>query len=160
MNPQPPRLPGDDSWLPDRIPIPGQENLAGFGQRLAARLIDSVIPGGVTVLLFYAMRDTGVGSLFARYGPFLGFTLLNDGILTATKGGTIGKLLLGMRVVRLEDQSPVHAATAMRRWASLLVLAFIPFLGLVDSIWIFTGTFRQTLHDKFAETVVVHSRAS
>jgi len=159
MSMQPPPLP-EPELSRGVVPAPGLQELAGFGPRLVARMIDGVISGVAGALIWISFRDSSSsGSLLAFYVTVLGISLLNDVALTAIKGGTVGKLLLGTRVVRVEDWKPVSAGAAGRRWAAMMVLNFIPFLGIVDSLFIFSGTIRQTLHDRFAETVVVRAVA-
>jgi uncharacterized RDD family membrane protein YckC len=156
MSAQPPQLPGPGAGLPP----PELFDLAGFGQRLIARIIDTVLTTvPAALLLFVSTRETGrLGSMLGFYVVLLGLSILNDVVLTTIRGGTVGKLLVGTRVVRLPDRHPVTAGIAGRRWASMTVMSLIPILGLIDDLWIFTGQFRQTLHDKFAETIVVRSR--
>ena len=154
MSVHPPNLPDSDSAF--RFPA---HDLAGFGQRLVARFIDGLLTAVPAALLFVTTRsETGVSWLLGFYLVVFGLSFLNDVVLTTVKGGTIGKLMAGTRVVELPDRSPVGAGTSGRRWAAMTVMSLIPFLGLIDNLWIFTGRMRQTLHDKFAETLVVRAR--
>ena len=149
--------------LPEPTPgLPPSEmfNLAGFGQRLVARIIDSVLIA-IPLIIYSVTRDTiGARGVVLSYGLLLGISVFNDVVLTTITGGTAGKLLVGTRTVRLQDRQPVTAGIAGRRWAAMIVMSFIPFLGLIDDLWIFTGQMRQTLHDKFAETIVVRKGRS
>ena len=158
MNEPTPRLPTPPPWAGG--PVHSFPELAGYGRRLAARVIDIVVTVGIPAIvavLLDAWADTS--SLFlVLYLVPLGFSFLNDVLLTAVAGGTIGKLMLGTRVVRVEDRRPITAGGAMYRWAAMMVLNFIPFMGLVDSVWIFSGEMQQTLHDKAAGTMVVRAR--
>jgi len=154
MNEQPPPLPGAAGWPPAQ-PLGEMFDLASFGQRFVGRLIDGLIPAVILVPIWLARRDVGPGFLLAWYLALFGLSILNDVALTTVKGGTVGKLIVGTRVVRLEDRQPLSAGTAFRRWLSMLILAFIPVIGILDPVWIFTGQLRQTLHDKFADTIVV-----
>src|SRR5213594_1216285 len=104
MSERPPLPPGPELWPSGAVPARGLQELAGFGPRLLARFIDGLIAGVAGGLVWMGFRDaSGAGSLFAFYAMILGITMVNDVALTASKGGTIGKLLLGTRVVRLED---------------------------------------------------------
>jgi uncharacterized RDD family membrane protein YckC len=67
-------------------------------------------------------------------------------LLTALTGFTVGKRLLGLRVVRL-DGKPVGFLWSLVR--TLLFLAVIPAL-------VFDGDLRG-LHDKAADTVVIRT---
>lgn len=156
MSAQPPQLPEPGAGLPPHD-LP---DLAGFGQRLIARMIDTIVAVVLPALLFVSSRNEGSGWLVAFYTAAFGIFFLNDVVLTTMTGGTVGKLLAGTRVVTLFDRRPVTAPTAVRRWVALVVLSFIPIAGLLDDFWIFTGQLRQTLHDRFAETIVVRSRAA
>jgi len=150
MSVQPPPFPAGEGWSTP----PG--NLAGFGQRLIARIIDSVIVAVPLIAIFATTRASAGFNQFYLFNALLyAVSFLNDVMLTAAKGGTVGKLIVGTRVVGFPDGLPVTGVGAARRWAALSVMGFIPFLGLVDDLWIFTGQTRQTLHDKFAKTVVV-----
>ena len=160
MTGEPPPLPNPQLWPQGHVPARGVAELAGYGRRLLGRVIDIVIGVGAPSLVWFALLDTwGPGSLAAFYGLTLGFAFLNDVVLTAVAGGTIGKLAIGTRVVRVEDWHQVRAGTAMRRWAAMMILNLIPFGGLIDNVWIFSGEMQQTLHDKFAETTVVRSQS-
>jgi uncharacterized RDD family membrane protein YckC len=122
-------------------------------------VIDGIISALAGGFLWMGFRDgSGAGWFLAFYVTILSVSLLNDVVLTSIAGGTVGKLLLGTRVVRVEDWQPIAAGTAMRRWVAMMVMNFIPFLGIVDGLFIFSGEMRQTLHDRFAETTVVYAR--
>lgn len=106
------------------------------------------------------------------------FIVLYWAISLRWKGGTPGKLMLGMRV-RLREQSGTlpWSAIVVRMavqfgvpWAiwvlalltgsgPLLVLAFLVLmLWLIDPLWAAWDPNRQTLHDKAARTNVVRAR--
>jgi uncharacterized RDD family membrane protein YckC len=156
MSVQPPELPGASSDLSFTT-----YELAGFGQRFVARFIDSFLTAVPAALLFVTTRsETGVSWLVGFYLVLFGLSFLNDVVITTVKGGSIGKLFMGTRVVELPDRRAISAGTAGRRWASMAVMNFIPLLGLIDDLWIFTGHMRQTLHDKFALTIVVTARSA
>jgi uncharacterized RDD family membrane protein YckC len=81
----------------------------------------------------------------------------------ANSGQTIGKRALGIKVMALEATKPVGYGRALRRWGTLgwpmifwvCGLGFI--IQLVDSLsptW--GGPLQLALHDRAAQTVVVH----
>ncbi len=84
--------------------------------------------------------------------------------MVAGQGQTPAKKLLGMYILRA-DGTPV---TAKRVWLRdvLIELVFLGIIssflfgivGILDGIWIFWDKNRQTLHDKMADTIVVHPR--
>lgn len=74
--------------------------------------------------------------------------------MIATCGQTIGKKLFGMRIVTSDGQAPGFLqGVVLRNWVRNL-LTMVPFLGLIDILFIF-GESRRCLHDYLAGTYVV-----
>lgn len=81
----------------------------------------------------------------------------------ATNGQTLGKRLMGIKVVSLGPDEPLGFGRAIRRWNTLggvpvflwfCCLGFV--LQFVDCVYpLFDRPLRQALHDKLAQTVVV-----
>jgi uncharacterized RDD family membrane protein YckC len=81
-----------------------------------------------------------------------------DLTLLARNGQTIGKKLLGIKVVRV-DGSPVSLYRVfLLRYVCNTLLTLIPLFGslysLVDCLMIFSES-RRTVHDRIADTIVV-----
>jgi uncharacterized RDD family membrane protein YckC len=81
-----------------------------------------------------------------------------DLILLARNGQTIGKKLLGIKVVRV-DGSPVSLFRVFfLRYVCNTILTLIPLFGslysLVDALMIFSES-RRTVHDRIADTIVI-----
>lgn len=82
--------------------------------------------------------------------------------MVATRGGTIGKLVLGMRVVEQAGASPPALRAASMRWIPNLV-ALVPLIGaaaalamvLASLLWIFTDPARRSIFDRTGQTFVV-----
>ncbi len=150
--------------------------LAGRGQRLGAALLDTIfglaciLPGtlmvGVNTVLQIARGEWSDDIEFGRVaGGFalLGFALLFLVVLQTwmlvTRGQTVGKRIVGIRIVRFRDGAPpgfVHAVL-LRSWVPALIgLVRIvgPFVPFVDIGFIF-GPDRRCLHDLIADTKVV-----
>jgi uncharacterized RDD family membrane protein YckC len=82
---------------------------------------------------------------------------------TASRGQTLGKRIMGIKVMRLESNQPLGMGRAWRRWNPLalpvllwtcLLVGFL--LQFIDSISpTFGGPLRLALHDRSAATVVV-----
>lgn len=140
--------------------------LAGRWIRFAASLIDGVILAALIwpVLIFgfglsfQTLATLGFGAkLLVVAGGFLCYVLVN-GYLLHKSGQTVGKKLLGIRVVML-DGSPASLVTlTVMRQLSMQLLTLIPiagsFAGLLDALFIF-GKNRRCLHDLIAGTKVV-----
>lgn len=103
------------------------------------------------------------------YGPLLQMTggapghwrtalhllvLLGIALMWHTRGGTPGKLLLGIRVVDARTRGPVSFGQAL--WRGLACALTLLSLGL-GYLWLLLDPKRQTLHDKLAGTLVVHA---
>jgi uncharacterized RDD family membrane protein YckC len=143
--------------------------VADRGTRLGAVILDTIIAGvmftipmtiGFVVVL--PMARTGdqsarTAALWLAIGlGSIGFALW--GWLTykyvKANGQTIGKKLLGIKVVR-RDGSPATVGRIF--WLRNVVnglLGIVPMYGLIDSLFIFAES-RQCIHDKLADTIVV-----
>ncbi|MEC4015123.1 RDD family protein [Streptomyces sp. H27-D2] len=151
----------------------GMPPLASAGQRVSARLIDTVLLGVIwtaalvlTGALRYSMDHPGKQDsgkiLFAALVTFALY-FLYEGLMLAHSGQTLGKKALRIRVAVLADGN-VPAARGWAR-AALYVLPGLltpVFLGtlfwLLNSLWfLWDKPFRQCLHDKAAKTVVVEA---
>lgn len=132
-----------------------------IGRRIAAGLIDVLLLSMLFVALAFAIGDTTAGggsfSISLSGAPFLVYlalVLLYYFTLEATTGWTIGKLLLGLRVVDLSGARPGGGAVALR--TVLRLVDALPTLYLVGFIaMLATGARRQRLGDLAARTMVV-----
>ena len=123
-----PAYPGEKFGLPQD----GPRSVAGMGRRVAALLIDWVICTLIAVALFHDQYWTIV--VFA----------VQDYLLTALAGMTLGKRLTGIRVARL-DGKPVGLLWGLVR--TVLLLTVIPPLV--------TDRDLRGLHDRAANTIVI-----
>jgi uncharacterized RDD family membrane protein YckC len=81
----------------------------------------------------------------------------------ANTGQTLGKRVLGIRVVRVEETGPIGFGRSLRRWNTLgLPTLLWPCCGIgfvlqfVDAVYVLADRpLMQALHDKSARTVVV-----
>jgi uncharacterized RDD family membrane protein YckC len=126
---------------PPLTPPPRQDDVmllarAGFWRRFAATALDFV-------LLIVGLKFSG---------PF--FILFWTGYHVAMwtwKGTTIGGVVLGIKIVRL-DGSPVNFGVALVRALSSFFSAMVFFLGF---FWAGLSSDKQSWHDKIAGTVIV-----
>jgi uncharacterized RDD family membrane protein YckC/DNA-directed RNA polymerase subunit RPC12/RpoP len=140
--------------------------------RLLGWVIDSVLltiafVGGVMLVL--ALVSAGIidkkgldskeltldsiNALGVMYFVPLALSLIQWNMI-AVHGQSIGKKLLGMRIVTATGHSPgfIHGVV-LRNWGRLL-MGMIPLLGFIDIAMIF-GESRRCLHDYIAGTYVV-----
>lgn len=89
----------------------------------------------------------------ALYFPAIALTLIQWNLI-ATRGQSIGKLLLGMRIVNEGGQCPGFIqGVILRNWLRA-ALSLIPLFSLIDALVIF-GESRRCVHDFIAGTRVV-----
>ena len=123
-----PAYPGERFGLPAN----GPRSVAGMGRRLGALLIDWAVCTLIATALFHDQYWTLV--VFA----------VQDYLLTALTGLTLGKRLTGIRVARL-DGRPVGLGWGLVR--TLLLLLVVPPLVLDRDL--------RGLHDRAARTIVL-----
>jgi uncharacterized RDD family membrane protein YckC len=146
-----------------------QGELAGRGRRLGAAIIDTIIMMAIAIPIVIVvaggraayMAKSQSGDLgFQLIGALIGMSifLLLNGYLLAQSGQTIGKKLLGTRVVRTDGSKADFARIMLRRYLPLWVVGMVPVVGmliaLLDSLLIFRAS-KKCLHDDIADTVVV-----
>jgi uncharacterized RDD family membrane protein YckC len=139
----------------------------GVGRRLLAVIIDAIILGvinGIILMVFHSgtatTADGGVSYNASGPGVALAYIipLVYYIVLEATMGGTLGKRILGLRVVKL-DGSPISwGESIIRNLLRIIdgIPAFIPYL--LGAILIWTSPTKQRLGDRVAKTVVVRRR--
>lgn len=123
---------------------------AGFPERLVAIIIDVIIlaipnfiiglilPG--QVLDFFVSVAIGVG--YAVY-------------FWTSSGQTIGKMIMGLKVVHGESGELLDPGTAVLRYVGYYVSAIPLFLGF---LWVLWDPNKEGFHDKIAKTRVVKVR--
>ncbi len=131
---------------PHMVPPPASQLLppatagmprAGFWIRTAALLIDVILVG----VALGPFIPHGIPLVLAAYGA----------CLWKYRGSTVGGIIFGLRVVRMDDR-PVD-------WSTSIVRALGCFLSLIavglGFIWVAFDPERQSWHDKIAGTTVV-----
>lgn len=147
----------------------GARELAGRGARFGALVIDLILMGvayGLASALLLPdlveMSRVGAINLFALLGyqfliGFVLFLLLN-GWLLATRGQTLGKMALKVRIVRPDGSQAGFVRLFLVRYVANNLLCMVPLLGMVyalaDCLAIFRDS-RRCLHDSIADTIVV-----
>ena len=123
-----------------RGPITAALPRAGFGIRLAALVLDFILIGAIASRFHPADRAV----------PLLAVYLI---VFWALKGTTIGGIICGLKIVRLDDRRLDWTTAIVRGLAGFL--SILPFgLGF---LWIVFDDEKQSWHDKVAGTVVVHA---
>jgi len=124
----------------------------GVGPRFLAALIDIIIiaiVGGILGAVLGAQQSGISGALSGILA--LAYFI----VMEATQGATVGKMVVGLKVVRV-DGAPISWSESVIR--NLLRIIDGLFAYLVGAIIIWTSPMKQRLGDKIAKTVVVKSR--
>ncbi|HVT63814.1 MAG TPA: RDD family protein [Mycobacteriales bacterium] len=162
-------------------PPPGQRvnDPAPMGMRLLARIIDAILTSVIATVVSYAIGmhpfqtstsadGTHTASFQLYNGDYFKFaliTLIVTGIyevaMLVTRGATLGKMAVGVRVAKLEDGTNPDVQAALVRWAIPgAAQALIPFLGWV--IWLspfFDSSHRNRgWYDYAAKTIAVRTK--
>ncbi|WP_267245996.1 RDD family protein [Streptomyces sp. PR69] len=154
---------------------------ASLGKRFAARLIDTLLLGGLVATVavpvlgqavahvdgkIEAARQSGqtvtvwlvdgttAGHLGIVLAALLVFGLLYETLPTAKWGRTLGKKLCGLKVCHIESHETPTFVAALRRWLVYSLLGVLV-IGLLNVLWcLFDRPWRQCWHDKAAHTFV------
>ena len=152
----------------DVDPMEGGLQLATRGSRFLASMIDLVISLCLLWLVSYftpfnpwggpdasLWRPQWVGAIA---GTILFFAV--HGYLLVTRGQTVGKVALKIRIVRPDGTSASAGRLLGLRYGIAWVLGLIPAIGQiwgrVDCLLIFRAS-RRCLHDTIADTIVVRA---
>jgi uncharacterized RDD family membrane protein YckC len=163
----------DDRFAPPQahvqdvaLPNDGGPQLATRKRRLAATIIDMVIFYIIIWLLaqytpwnLFVSEDSDFwhADVDAALASFVLLMLVN-GYLLVSRGQSVGKALLGMRIVR-PDGARVSALRLLGLREGLLSLInVVPSLGAIlwalSALFIFRSS-RRCLHDQIADTIVI-----
>ncbi|PJJ55990.1 putative RDD family membrane protein YckC [Mumia flava] len=167
-----PAPPGTGYTTPDYVP---PSPYAGWWSRVGAYLIDgligaviALIPAVVGGVLLAAGGGTdaegdvengglvalGIVLLVLAWLLALLFQLWNQGIRQGSRGQSIGKGVLGIRVIEMATGQPLGAGRGVLRWILLVVLYGLCFLDVLWPLW---DKKKQTWHDMIVGSVVVRA---
>lgn len=137
-----------------------QAYLAGPSARLGARILDALITGAVAfvVLLAGAVAAGSTGSdvlFFLTLAAVLVGLIVYEVGLTATKGQTLGKQAVKIKVIRVDNGQPPGWGKSALRWVVPGLCGIIPFGGLICYASLTWANNRQGWHDMAAATYVV-----
>jgi uncharacterized RDD family membrane protein YckC len=159
--------------------LSGTHVLAGWWSRVGAALIDGVIIGiGSIVLLivltapfgagFLGGDETGwvaivVGLMFATLCVTIVAFIYAPAMMARTNGQTVGRMVLGIRVVRAKGQK-MSFGFAMLREVAVKVLVFgiassltFGLASLLDVLWPLWDEENRALHDMIVDTRVIRA---
>jgi uncharacterized RDD family membrane protein YckC len=131
----------------------GTDELASFGERLAASLIDLLWLLPLAILLG-AIAEAVNGGEMSGGGEAMSNVITGLAVLSfwAERQGTPGKIVLGLRIVDAETGATPPLGRLVLRYLGYLVSAIPLCLGY---LWMLRDGRRQTWHDKIGGTLVV-----
>jgi uncharacterized RDD family membrane protein YckC len=132
---------------------------------LARPQLEAVAAGTPGADLSTLLDDPAFTDVMLRY-TFVGLLVggVYSVVLTRLLGGTLGKLMVGVRVRPWDEAGRPTWGQALARWLTREVIAQITFAGIgsvywiMDTLWLLFDPRRQCLHDKLPGTVVVRHR--
>ena len=131
---------------------------AGFGSRLGALLVDTLIvlvAAGVLFGIFAALAEEAgiiVAYVIVLVGGIFYYVYFEGG----PTGQTLGKRALGIRVVDFQTGGPIGYGRAVGRYFARLLSQLPCYLGY---FWVLWDREKQTWHDKLTNVVVVPTSA-
>jgi uncharacterized RDD family membrane protein YckC len=154
------------------IPGAGTFRLASMGKRFLARLLDGLIIGvplGVigAILLANIGTNSGLVTILVFTGGIIVLTVIYEVGMISSKGATVGKLAVGVRVVTAQTAAVpgrgIGGGPAFARWAVLNLPGIVPGVG---GLWVlicvlsplFDNVGRRGFHDKAAKTWVLSTK--
>ncbi|ARF55512.1 RDD family protein [Streptomyces gilvosporeus] len=150
-------------------PLAGMPPLANRGRRLVARIIDAIIigvPVGVIMNVIVGWADYTSTSRIetSKQATVSGVTMLvyliYEGLMLTSRGQTVGKMAMKIRVAMLANGAVPAGQAGWIRAAVYTLPEVVPCCGfifwLVNVLWCtWDKPYQQCLHDKAAKTVVV-----
>jgi len=135
--------PGQDFGLPEF----GRGSVAGWSRRFGALLIDWIASSVIAIAFFYHPAAGHASSVFIAPRLWTPAVFgIQDWLLTALTGFTLGKRLVGVRVARL-DGRPVGLVRGFVR--TVLLMLLVPALMMDRDL--------RGLQDKAANTIVIRA---
>jgi uncharacterized RDD family membrane protein YckC len=131
----------------------------GVGLRAVATIIDTMLLIVIGYLIALATGSTTAAGFQLEGVPMLLWLAIGVGyyiVLEAQSGATLGKRVVGLRVVKLEGGGPIDWQASLSRNLLRLIDGF--FFYLVGAIIVWSSDKKQRLGDKVAGTVVIRAR--
>lgn len=167
---------------PNASQLPSGRDLANPWLRLAAWIIDFIIVFAVGIIFAVAFGVTdSIGAILSGGGTEIDSTFFISSaiatlittlyvvLMNSYASGTLGKLILGIRIIGRAGDEPLGLPLGAKRSANTIVgflFGLIPLvggllnlvfvlIGLVSLVFLFTDPEHRTVMDRFADTLVV-----
>jgi uncharacterized RDD family membrane protein YckC len=140
----------------------GGGQLAGWGSRVGASVLDSLIAfipipiGAIAAVAISGnmekMSSSGQTALAIGYIAYFVLIIWNRVIRQGRTGQSIGKKVVGLKLVAAKSGQPLGVGRTLGREVSAIPLSFLCYLDVLWPLW---DKQHQTLHDKVVSSVVV-----
>lgn len=172
---QPPPPPG--GYQPPQHPQGSQfGEYASWWSRVGAQLLDGLISfaliivpliAGAIIAFRNAETDPITDEITGGVEPagillmvfavllYIGFDIWNRGIRVGTRGQSLGKQIVGIRVAKDVDGQLLGAGGGFLRWLMTFVLGLVSCVALLDVLWPLWDDKKQTLHDKVVGSIAL-----
>ena len=128
-----------------------EENYPGVFDRVKAMVIDGAVITVFMILASYVFSLFENAPDYSRIIVFVFIFLLYDPLFTSIFGGTIGHMIVGIRVKRESNEQK-------NILFHLAILRFIvkAFLGIISLFTVFGNEKRKAIHDYLVSSVVIY----
>ncbi len=150
--------------------VAANRDMASRGARLGAAIIDMIIVTPIMMMVVIGMGFAGLSDFsgvvswdiyLVSAGVSFGVYLMLNLYLLAKNGQTIGKMVMGIKIVRKNRDRASLGRLVGLRLLPIWVFDYAPYtfgiLGVIDALLIFRDE-RNCLHDDIADTRVVLAR--
>ena len=153
---------------PQAEPPTPQNNIAGRQKRFAAAMIDGFLAMAVSFPVFdhfgvwESLKNNtevpqSISNGLALFSLSLFFVM--HGYLLYHYGQTIGKRIMGLAIVTLDDHKPAFSQLILNRYLPQWVVGFVPGVGpllaVLDVAYILFNDQNCAVHDLLAKTKVI-----
>lgn len=158
------------------VPMAGSYHYAGFWIRFAAFLIDAILVGIVGFIITLPLMFLGIGSvatinpndpgaalsalpaIFAAAGISsiirIALFVAYEAYFLSTRGATLGKIALGLKVIRT-DGGPISVGLAVGRTFAQILSGIILYIGYIMAGF---DPQKRSLHDRICNTYVIYAK--
>jgi uncharacterized RDD family membrane protein YckC len=149
---------GAQPIAPETHALIGFFEQAGFTLRFGAFMFD-LLP--VMILLFVSgflagqLPALSTVILYGSYALTVAYTVINFIVMPGRKGQSLGKRLLGIRIITVDQRRPTTKQIALRHLLGYPISSAAFALGF---LWLLWDRRQQGWHDKLAGTLVVRKR--
>ena len=156
--------------------VPGAYHYGGFWIRFVARVIDGLLVGIVGTIITLPLRLLGIGAVasVSQNDPSAALAALPamlaaggisfliqialacayEAYFLSTRGATLGKMALGLKVIRT-DGGPISVGLAVGRFFAMYLSGIILAIGYIIAAF---DPQKRSLHDRICNTYVIYAK--